>query len=426
MCKDSALSWYEEYCTRVKPKERNYHTFILELRKKVVPSTAGLELWKEWEEYRHDKLTTKHEPNPPVNLHSLECLKYYNSCIDPKGEKMINQHVLKVKFVIILLEHIRRPTRMLIDYNMDYEKIVETAERMLAENSKNNPARAITERGTTYHYDSQGRKIRQKTPEDRGRSPGFMKSAWRKGDPAGSGGSAPGRSQPKKKTYPPRPTTRNTGYTKPKPKTRNRTFRQMSDKEKESLKAQNKSLICKQVGHYTRDCPNKGSVSTVYQQVSYNKKPWQQRTPFQGSRPWPSTAVLDIMRLPSDDRKYLIPQTAKVSCAVLVQINTRDAQVLLEPCTQHRNLISNQFCDTYNLSGTMGVCHRGIRRPERPKCKLTVEDATLLFWGVMTPTSDLGAIFGRPALVFHAVSMPRAPWVPRASFAKVWHLGACR
>jgi len=176
ICKDSALSWYEEYCTRVKPKERNYHAFILELRKKVVPSIAGLELWKEWKEYRHDKLTTKHGPNPPVNQHSLEYLKYYNSCIDLKEEKMINMHALKVKFVTTLLEHIRRPTKILIDYNMDYKKIVETAERMQADNSKNNPARAITDRGTIFYYDSLGRKVRQKTPEERGRSPGFQRS----------------------------------------------------------------------------------------------------------------------------------------------------------------------------------------------------------------------------------------------------------
>jgi len=77
-------------------------------------------------------------------------------------------------------------------------------------------------------------------------------------------------------------------------------------------------------------------------------------------------------------------------------------------------------------SGTMGVCLRGVRRPGRPKFKLTVEDATLSFWGVRTPTGDPGAISGRPASVLHAVSTPLAPWVPRVSFAKVWHLGACR
>jgi len=176
-----------------------------------------------------------------------------------------------------------------------------------------------------------------------------MRSTCRKEDLLGSVGSTLARLPPKKKTYLPRSTPTNTGYTKPKRKTGNRTFREMSDKEKESLKAQNKCLICKQVGHYARDCPNKGSVSTAYQQVSYNQKPWQQRTPFQGSRPWSSRAALDVMRPPSDNRKYLIPQTAKVSCIALVQINGKDAQVLIDPCTIHGNLISNQFCHMYKI-----------------------------------------------------------------------------
>jgi len=84
------------------------------------------------------------------------------------------------------------------------------------------------------------------------------------------------------------------------------------------------------------------------------------------------------------------------------------------------------LCPAYYQSGTMGVCLRGVRRPGRPKCKLTVEDATLSFWGVRTPTGDPGAISGCPALVFCAVRTPQAPWVPRASFATVWHLGPCR
>jgi len=44
MYEGPALSWYEEYCSRVPEKKRNYHAFILELRNKVVPSTAGLDL----------------------------------------------------------------------------------------------------------------------------------------------------------------------------------------------------------------------------------------------------------------------------------------------------------------------------------------------------------------------------------------------
>jgi len=58
---------------------------------------------------------------------------------------------------------------------MDYEKIMETAERMQADNARD-PAREITRMGKTFHFDKQGRKIRQTTPEKRGRSPVFQKS----------------------------------------------------------------------------------------------------------------------------------------------------------------------------------------------------------------------------------------------------------
>jgi len=117
----------------------------------------------------------EHGPNPPVNLHSLECLRYYQSCINPQGEKMINMHALKVKFVTTLLTHIKTPTKLLINYNMDYEKIVETAERMQADNARD-LARGITNRGKTFYFNKKGRKIRQKTPEERGRSPRFQRS----------------------------------------------------------------------------------------------------------------------------------------------------------------------------------------------------------------------------------------------------------
>jgi len=55
------------------------------------------------------------------------------------------------------------------------------------------------------------------------------------------------------------------------------------------------------------------------------------------------------MRPPQDDRKHLIPQTSKISCAAMIQINGKNAQVLIDPCTMHGNLISNQFCDMYKI-----------------------------------------------------------------------------
>jgi len=84
-------------------------------------------------------------------------------------------HALKVKFVTTLLTHIKTPTKLLINYNMEYDKIVEIAERMQADNTRD-PAREITNRGKTFYFNKEGRKIRQKTPEERGRSPGFQRS----------------------------------------------------------------------------------------------------------------------------------------------------------------------------------------------------------------------------------------------------------
>jgi len=122
----------------------------------------------------------------------------------------------------------------------------------------------------------------------------------------------------------------------------------MSDQEKESLKVQGKCLICKQSGYYAREYPKKRNISTACQQVS-QRRLWQQRTPFQESRPWPNTAALEIMRQPQDNRKYLIPQTAKISCATKLKINGKEAQVLIDSCTMHGNLISNQFCNIYKI-----------------------------------------------------------------------------
>jgi len=212
MCETLALSWYEEYCSKVTEKKRNYHAFILELSKKVVSSTSGLDLRKQWEEFNHAKLIKEHEPNLPVNLHSLECLRYYQSCINPQGEKMINMHALKVKFVITLCTYIKTPTKLLINYNIACDKIVETVERMQADNTKD-PARGITNRGKTFYFDKHGRKIRQRTPEERGRSPGFQKSTWKKSDLPGSGGSAPDKP---KRAYPPRSTLPSKRPTKPR------------------------------------------------------------------------------------------------------------------------------------------------------------------------------------------------------------------
>jgi len=62
-----------------------------------------------------------------------------------------------------------------------------------------------------------------------------------------------------------------------------------------------------------------------------------------------TTAEISVMRSPTDSRKYLIPQTNRVTNAVKIMINGHEAQVLLDPGTQHGNLISKTFVTLNNI-----------------------------------------------------------------------------
>jgi len=177
-----ALSWYNQYVIDKPEKERNIHDFILYFRKKVVPSIAADLRWKEWEEYKYSKLG----PNASVNNHAQNCLEFYNDCLDKQGNKMINMHALKHKFVNKILTPIRVPLKMQINWDMTFEEIIVVAEKIQVLNA-HDPARGITTPQGTFYY-KDGKKIRQPTPKDRGRSLGFTKSNWRPGQkytPAG-------------------------------------------------------------------------------------------------------------------------------------------------------------------------------------------------------------------------------------------------
>jgi len=222
-----------------------------------VPSIAADLRWKEWKEYKHSKLG----PNTSVNDHVQKCLEFYNDCLDKQGNKMINMHALKHKFVNKILTPIRVPLKIQINWDMTFEEIIVVAEKIQVLNA-HDPARGITTPQGIFYYKN-GKKIRQQTPEDRGRSPKFTKSNWRSGmkHDAPTGPPLTKKSFPKKK------------FTPRQQQDKLQQFRQMDDKEKEKLKAEGKYLICKRSGHYARDCPNKKQVSTAYNQVQYQNRP---------------------------------------------------------------------------------------------------------------------------------------------------------
>jgi len=120
----------------------------------------------------------------------------------------------------------------------------------------------------------------------------------------------------------------------------------MDDKEKDRLKVEGKCLICKTPGYYARDCPNKKSINSAYNQVQYQSRPptnpWKMRN-LRSAYQQVNAAETTIMRSPTDSRKFLIPQTNRVTNAVKVLINRHEAYVLLDTGTVHENLISNIF-----------------------------------------------------------------------------------
>jgi len=112
------------------------------------------------------------------------------------------------------------------------------------------------------------------------------------------------------------------------------------------------------------------------------------------------------MRPPQDDRKYLILQTAKISCAAIMQINGKNAQVLIDPCTMHGNLISNQLCDMYQIptektdQKILGTAIKGSKSYISAKATVEVDiqghKETITFY--VANLNEWNVILGNPAL----------------------------
>jgi len=116
---------------------------------------------------------------------------------------MINMYVLKHKFVDKILTPIRVPLKIQINWDMSFEEIIVVAEKIQVLNA-HDPARGITTPQGTYYY-KDGKKIRQQTPEDKGKSLGFTKSNWKPGQKSTPVGPPPAKKNfQKKKQFTPR------------------------------------------------------------------------------------------------------------------------------------------------------------------------------------------------------------------------------
>jgi len=76
-----AARWLKDYSEKFKPSKRNIHSFMVFLRKKIIPSTARKELWKKYEGYHQAQF----EQDSPVNTFAQHLQDYQLRFRDNKG-----------------------------------------------------------------------------------------------------------------------------------------------------------------------------------------------------------------------------------------------------------------------------------------------------------------------------------------------------
>jgi len=61
------------------------------------------------------------------------------------------------------------------------------------------------------------------------------------------------------------------------------------------------------------------------------------------------SGLMQLMKAPTMSRTFIIPEARKETMAAEITINGYKAHVLLDPCIQGRDLISNNFCTLFKL-----------------------------------------------------------------------------
>jgi len=61
------------------------------------------------------------------------------------------------------------------------------------------------------------------------------------------------------------------------------------------------------------------------------------------------SVLIQVMKGPTQSRAFIIPETRKETIAAEITINRYKTHVLLDPCTQVGDLISNNFCKLFKV-----------------------------------------------------------------------------
>jgi len=122
--------------------------------------------------------------------------------------------------------------------------------------------------------------------------------------------------------------------------------------EREKIKQEGKCYHYKQTSHMASQCPQKKPKTSSYQKI--NQQQYQNRN----RNPKVKTAALNIetqsalvqlMKGPTQNRTFIIPEARKETIATEITINGYKAHMLLDPCTQGGDLICNNLCTLFKL-----------------------------------------------------------------------------
>jgi len=285
-----AARWLKDYSEKTKPTKRNIHSFMVFLRKKIIPSTAREELWKKYEGCHQ----VQFGQDSPVNTYAQHLQDYQLRYRDNKGKALISDHVLKMKFVNGLTSLIKQQVKLAVDWDMSFEQIVNKAEQvpatmkqanrpppMLDQNRKPSPPSKHWSAGKPMEFV----KSNYKFPADKKKI--AAPAAKAKGGPGG--------------LYSNFPTTR---------KRKDDMANVLSFGEREKLKHEGKCYHCKQTGHMASQCPQKKPMTSSYQRINQQQYQNRNRNPKVKTAALNmeiQSALMHVMKGPTQSRTFIIP-----------------------------------------------------------------------------------------------------------------------
>ena len=109
----------------------------------------------------------------------------------------------------------------------------------------------------------------------------------------------------------------------------------MTQAEKKQLMKENKCLKCKKIGHFARDCPQETNLWTLKQQLQEKEK---------------IASTVNVLQRTQSKTELKQPRIMQYRGGIVeVKVNGHPAMAIVDQQTQGGDLISAQYCQTYEI-----------------------------------------------------------------------------